>query len=99
MPTPTLEYRTIDKTGWGDGPWQSEPDKRQWHDEATGLACLIVRGPMGALCGYVGLPPGHPWHGKEYHESRVFPCTETCDPAPEGYHYGCAPEAHTEVHG
>jgi hypothetical protein len=29
---------------------------------------LIVRGPLGALCGYVGLPPGHPMHGKLYGE-------------------------------
>lgn len=47
----------------GDGPWRDEPDKAQWVDEKTGLDCLIVRGPFGALCGYVGLPPEHPWHG------------------------------------
>lgn len=56
----TREYRTIDKAKWGDGPWQSEPDKRQWKDAATGLPCLIVRGPAGALCGYVGVHEGHP---------------------------------------
>ncbi len=44
-----IEYRTVDKTGWGEGPWQSEPDKRQWQDEATGLPCLIVRGPAIAV--------------------------------------------------
>jgi len=48
------------------GPWVSEPDKAQWVDEATDLDCLIVRNRMGALCGYVGLPPGHPYHGKDY---------------------------------
>lgn len=62
----TIEYRTIDKTGWGDGPWQSEPDKRQWQDEATGLPCLIVRGPVGVLCGYVGVPEGHIAFGMDY---------------------------------
>lgn len=45
------------------GPWDEEPDKAQWVDEATGLDCLIVRNQVGALCGYVGLPPGHPLHG------------------------------------
>jgi hypothetical protein len=61
------EYRTIDKTGWGDGPWQDEPDKRQWKDTATGLPCLIVRSPWGGnLCGYVGVPSSHPAHGKGY---------------------------------
>lgn len=62
-----IESRTIDKTGWGDGPWQSEPDKLQWQDEATGLPCLIVRGPVGALCGYVGVPTEHPAHGLSYY--------------------------------
>lgn len=62
----TKEYRTIDKDGWGPGPWQDEPDKRQWQDEATGLPCLIVRGPSGALCGYVGISKEHPAFGLSY---------------------------------
>lgn len=61
-------WTTVDKSEWGDGPWQDEPDKIQWVDEATGLDCLIHRGPMGNLCGYVGVPPRHPAHGMEYHE-------------------------------
>jgi hypothetical protein len=60
------EYRTINKSAWQPGPWSDEPDKAQWYDEATGLPCLVVRGPCGALCGYVGVRPGHPWHGVEY---------------------------------
>lgn len=47
----------------GDGPWTEEPDKAQWVDPTTGLDCLIVRAHHGALCGYVGVPPGHPFHG------------------------------------
>jgi hypothetical protein len=67
-----IEYRDmVDKSAWGDGPWQSEPDKIQWQDKATGLPCLIVRGPVGALCGYVGVAPGHPFHGKNYHDVDV----------------------------
>lgn len=50
----------------GPGPWDHEPDKIQWSDDATGLPCLIVRGPLGALCGYVGVPEGHPWYGVEF---------------------------------
>lgn len=38
----TIEYRTIDKTAWGDGPWLNEPDKKQWQDVETGLPCLAV---------------------------------------------------------
>ncbi len=66
-----IEYRTVDKSSWGPGPWQDEPDKRQWKDQATGLPCLIVRGPVGALCGYVGVPPGHPLHGQGYDEAGL----------------------------
>jgi hypothetical protein len=57
----TIEYRfVVDKSEWGDGPWQSEPDKKQWQDEATGLPCMILRGPSGSWCGYVGVHPYHP---------------------------------------
>lgn len=67
-----IEYRNVvDKTDWTRGPWDSEPDKIQWQDEATGLPCMIVRGPSGALCGYVGLLPGHPFHGKSYDDPNV----------------------------
>lgn len=63
----TIEYRDVlDKSDWVRGPWDNEVDKKQWRDEATGLACLIVRQRRGALCGYVGVPEGHPWHGKGY---------------------------------
>lgn len=60
------EYTTVDKSTWGDGPWQTEPDKIQWIDEATGLDCLMHRGPMGAWCGYVGVTEGHPAFGVGY---------------------------------
>lgn len=64
------EYRTIDKSKWERGPWDSEPDKMQFSDEATGLPCLIVRNRMGALCGYVGITEGHHLCGKGYEEAR-----------------------------
>lgn len=68
----TIEYRTVDKSKWGAGPWQDEPDKMQWQDEATGLPCLIVRAPWtGALCGYVGVPQGHPAYGQDYYSLNV----------------------------
>ncbi len=74
------------------GPWQDEPDKAQWIDEATDLDCLIVRNHAGALCGYVGVPPGHPWHGKDYGECVEEPACGDC---------WCdhSPGARTEVHG
>lgn len=62
-----------DRHPWPDGPWMSEPDKVQWPDEATGLACLAVRGPMGSWCGYVGVGKAHPLYGIEYNG-----CIEKC---------------------
>lgn len=90
------EYRTADKSKWGDGPWQNEPDKAQWIDETTGLDCLIVRNPMGALCGYVGVPEGHRLHGVEYYEvdgaievHGGLTFSDSCSPATEkGEAYG-----------
>jgi hypothetical protein len=53
------------------GPWISEPSKMQWVDEATGLPCLIVRGGVGSLCGYVGVPSSHPFHKRFYDDVPV----------------------------
>lgn len=72
----TIEYRNphaFDKAAWGDGPWQNEPDKKQWQDPATGLPCLIVRAcTSGALCGYVGVAQGHPYYGKGYMDINAY---------------------------
>lgn len=52
------QWTTVDKSAWPRVAWDSEPDKMQWTDEATGLPCLIVRAWHGALCGYVGVASG-----------------------------------------
>lgn len=65
------EYHTQDKTDWGAGVWQTEPDKVQNIDEATGYDTLIVRNHGGALCGYVGVPEGHAMFGKLYYDVPV----------------------------
>lgn len=63
---------TIDKSGWGPGPWQEEPDKVEW--TTLGFPCLITRIPrLGHLCGYLAVPPGHPWHGKSYNDEGWDP--------------------------
>jgi len=55
---------TIDKSTWGAGPWQTEPDRVEWTH--ADLPCLAVRNHFGAWCGYAAVPPGHPLHGKHY---------------------------------
>lgn len=50
----------VDKSTWGDGPWQAEPDHVDWRDTETNYPCIAHRNEAGAWCGYVGLPPGHP---------------------------------------
>lgn len=54
----------------GPGPWHDEPDKVHWIDPETGLDCLAVRNGGGAWCGYVGLPPDHPFHGVDYDDAH-----------------------------
>lgn len=63
------EAKDIDRSEWGPGPWDGEPDRVEWR--SRGFACLARRTRMGAWCGYVAMPPGHPWHGKEYGEPDV----------------------------
>lgn len=80
-----------DKTKWPErGPWDNEPDKVVWIDPETDLDCMIVRNQLGNLCGYVGVPPGHPLHGVGYNG-----CPQKC---PESY---CehSPERLVSVHG
>jgi hypothetical protein len=86
MTTATMrEYRHTDKSTWGHGPWDAEPDKRQWVDEATGYDCLAVRANGGHWCGYVGVPESHPWHGVGYSACGRSPACgeEWCEHAPE----------------
>lgn len=61
-----LELDFMDKSSWAPGEWHSEPDKLHWIDNETTYPCLIVRGPAGALNGYVGVPIYHPAYGLSY---------------------------------
>lgn len=56
--------RTVDRTNWPEGPWNLEPDEARFVH--AGYHCLILRNNLGAWCGYVAVPPGHPWHGQKY---------------------------------
>ena len=57
------DHFLFDKASWGDGPWQDEPDRVEWRH--AGLPCLANRAHMGHWCGYVAVPPGHPYHSKD----------------------------------
>jgi hypothetical protein len=75
----------VDKSAWASGIWKSEPDKVQYIEEITGYPALIVRGPSGALCGYVGVPRNHPHYEKHYSEVLVdvhghLTYASKCDP-------------------
>src|SRR4051812_13463355 len=53
------------RSAWGAGPWMTEPDLIEWRSKAAApFPLLILRGGMGQLNGYVGVPPSHPMHGK-----------------------------------
>lgn len=54
----------VDRSSWHAGPWDGEPDR--WEDRHAGFPVLAVRNSLGNWCGYVGVPPGHPWHGRGY---------------------------------
>ncbi len=61
----------MDKTTWGDGPWQHEQDRLEWKT-ASGYPGLILRSErLGCLNGYVALPPWHKLHGKHHNEIEV----------------------------
>jgi len=54
-----------DKTNWGPGPWQNEPDELAF--TYNGHRCLILRNhSVGNLCGYVCIEPGEYGYGKSY---------------------------------
>jgi len=53
-----------ERNDWPCGPWDNEPDMLDW--EHAGLKCAIRRGPMGHLCGYVGIYKNHPLYGVDY---------------------------------
>jgi len=71
MKTWTNEKVSREGMSYPEGVWNDEPDKAHWVDEVSDLDCMINRGPLGALCGYVGVPPGHPLYEKDYYDADV----------------------------
>ena len=52
---------TMPADGFPFGPWSIEPNSAEW--ESHGFSCCILRTKLGHLCGYVGVPEGHPAYG------------------------------------
>lgn len=84
---------------WGDGPWMNEPDFVKF--EHDGFTCVINRRMVleghnndhlsgGYLCGYLILPPSHPWFGKHYDniDCEVHGGLTFCDGAAEEWAIG-----------
>jgi hypothetical protein len=44
------------------------PDAVLARGEWYGFRFLVMHNGQGFRCGYVRLPPGHPWHGQDFHE-------------------------------
>lgn len=65
------EREPFGRESWGEGPWQDEPDLVEWRRPGSSLPRLAVRGGMGAWCGYVGVPEGHPLYGANPHEVEL----------------------------
>ena len=61
MEKTNFEY---DKSTWGKGPWNKEPDRVDFI--YNGFSCLILRNSFGNWCGYVGVPNTHKLYGKNY---------------------------------
>ena len=40
--------------------------------EHLGYRWLVLHNGMGYRCGYVRVPKGHPWHGKEYSDINIL---------------------------
>ena len=55
---------------YAKGEWEGEPDKEEfiWSE----LPCIIRRHPtLGHLCGYVGVPPSHPYYNSKWKDIDI----------------------------
>jgi hypothetical protein len=57
---------SMDKPKWMRGEWTDEPDRLNYKTDEGFDAAIIRTSHSGCLCGYVGVPAGHPWYGMGY---------------------------------
>lgn len=69
---PAKERHIYNRSNWLPGPWTAEPfDKVHWIDPSTDMDCMIIRGGMGAWCGYVAVTEGHPLFERGYSDDAA----------------------------
>jgi hypothetical protein len=62
----------VKRARFGEGPWMYEQDEEIWAHPGTDYLLAITRHPeLGHLCGYLGVPEGHLWHGKGEEDLEV----------------------------
>lgn len=67
QPATAPHHEAIDKSSWGPGPWQSEPDRVEFVHK--GVPCLLRRHKMmGHWCGYAAVGREHPWYERRMEE-------------------------------
>jgi hypothetical protein len=49
----------------------SMPEKIEQDGRFLGFRFIILDGGLGFRCGYIEVPPGHPWFGKNYDEIKA----------------------------
>jgi hypothetical protein len=73
------------------------PDEVLARGRHAGFPWLVIHNGLGARCGYVRVPPGHPWHGQgrppaEAHGGINFACPDVAggrqDDQPGGWWVG-----------
>jgi hypothetical protein len=75
-------YSKEEKIKWfGEGEWVEEPDKIEFSH--NGFDCIVkrisIKEPFskeehyfgGHLCGYISIPPNHPFYGKKYSDLEI----------------------------
>lgn len=67
-----LTFGIRDRSNWSSGPWDLEPDRAVWTDEATDYHCAAVRNGFGTWCGYVAVGRAHPLNTKGYYDDKLL---------------------------
>jgi hypothetical protein len=67
--------------------WDYPVPLREW--EAHGLKCMIIRGPLSNINGYVIVDKAHPWDGLDYTD-----CPQSCGETWCQHSPGCQVEVH-----